>query len=94
MRDKSKYLLFTANDDAVNVKVFYKEEAVWLMRKAMDELFGVQALVVNQHLQIIFESGKLVEDSVVSILETTAEATCNDYLQVRAEGIRNAVPFR
>jgi len=38
-----------------------------------DRLFGVQVPAVNKHLKNIFESGELSEDSVISILETTAD---------------------
>jgi len=35
-------------------------------------LFGVKVPAINKHLKNIFEAGELMEDSVVSILETTA----------------------
>jgi hypothetical protein len=35
-------------------------------------LFGVKVPAVNKHLKNIFDSGELIENSVVSILETTA----------------------
>lgn len=38
----------------------------------MAELFGVKVPAVNNHLKNIFETGKLDENSVISILETTA----------------------
>lgn len=56
----------------MKVEVFYKEETVWLTQRALAELFGVQVPAVNKHLKNIFESGELVEDSVISILENTA----------------------
>jgi hypothetical protein len=65
-------LLYTAPDGAVKVQVFYKDESVWLTQKALAELFGVKVPAVNKHLKNIFESGELVEESVISILETTA----------------------
>lgn len=72
MSDKDKFLFYTAKDGAVKVEVLYKEETVWLTQKALSELFGVRIPAVNKHLKNIFESGELVEDSVISILETTA----------------------
>ena len=38
----------------------------------MAELFGVRTPAVNKHLKNIFATGELVEDSVVSKMETTA----------------------
>ena len=72
MSDNDKFLLYTANDGAVKVEVLYKEENIWLTQKMLAELFGVQVPAINKHLKNIFESGELVEKSVISILETTA----------------------
>lgn len=72
MSDSSQFLLYTAPDGAVKVDVFFKDETAWLTQKALAELFGVKVPAVNKHLKNIFESGELAEDSVVSILETTA----------------------
>jgi hypothetical protein len=68
----SQFLLYTAPDGAVKVDVFFKDETVWLTQKALAELFGVKVPAINKHLKNIFASRELVEDSVVSILETTA----------------------
>ena len=68
----TNFLLYTSNTGDVKVEVFLKDETVWLTQKAMSELFGVQIPAVNKHLKNIFESGELEENSVISILETTA----------------------
>jgi len=68
----SQFLLYTAPDGAVKVDVFFRDETVWLTQKALAELFGVKVPAINKHLKNIFASRELVEDSVVSILETTA----------------------
>ena len=72
MSTPSQFLLYTAPDRAVKVDVFFKDETVWLTQKALAELFGVKVPAINKHLKNIFASRELVEDSVVSILETTA----------------------
>lgn len=68
----SKFLLYTGADGKVRVEVFVQDETVWLTQKAMAELFGVKVPAINKHLKNIFESGELQDNSVVSILETTA----------------------
>lgn len=72
MTDNQQFLLYTAPDGAVKVDVYFKDETAWLTQKALAELFGVKVPAISKHLKNIFESGELVEDSVVSILETTA----------------------
>jgi hypothetical protein len=72
MSEQTHFLLYTAPNGAVKVDVFLKDETVWLTQKALAELFGVKVPAINKHLKNIFESGELVEASVISILETTA----------------------
>lgn len=72
MSGQNQFLLYTAPDGAVKVEVFFKDETVWLTQKALAELFGVKVPAINKHLKNIFESGELAEESVISILETTA----------------------
>ena len=72
MSEQNQFLLYTAPDGAVKVEVFIRDETVWLTQKALAELFGVKVPAINKHLKNIFESGELAEDSVISILETTA----------------------
>jgi len=72
MTELNQFLLYTALDGAVKVDVFFKGETAWLTQKALVELFGVQVPAINKHLKNIFDTGELVEASVISILETTA----------------------
>ena len=68
----SDLLLYIAPDGSVSVRVLFEDETAWLTQKALAELFGVKVPAINKHLKNIFETGELVEDSVISILETTA----------------------
>jgi hypothetical protein len=72
MTKPGQFLLYKSANGAVNVDVFFQGETVWLPQKALAELFGVGVPAVAKHLKNIFQSGELTEDSVVSILETTA----------------------
>jgi hypothetical protein len=72
MKDPNRFLLYTAPNGAVKVDVFFKDETVWLTQKALAELFGVKVPAINKHLKNIFDSGELIESSVISIMETTA----------------------
>ncbi|MCQ2107512.1 MAG: hypothetical protein MJZ05_01965 [Fibrobacter sp.] len=49
-----------------------KDETIWLTQKAMGELFNVNVPAISKHLKNIFDEGELQENSVISILETTA----------------------
>lgn len=69
----TEFLLYTAPNNKVKVEIFLRDENIWLTQKRLADLFGVGIPAVNKHLKNIFESGELREDSVVSILEITAD---------------------
>ena len=56
----------------VKVEILLYQENLWLTQAKMAELFEVQKAAISKHLKNIFASGELREDSVVSVLETTA----------------------
>lgn len=70
---ESNFLLYTTPEGDVKIEVFFQNETVWLTQKRMAGLFSVGIPAVNKHLTNIFESGELNENSVISILETTAK---------------------
>lgn len=74
LRDQAtEFLLYTAPNGAIKVEVLLADETIWLTQKRMAELFGVGVPAVSKHLKNIFERNELDPDSVISILETTAE---------------------
>ena len=68
----NEIIFYTTPDGSKKVEVVFQDETAWLTQKALAELFGVQVPAINKHLKNIFESGELMENSVISILETTA----------------------
>ncbi|MCD4825808.1 MAG: virulence protein [Phycisphaerae bacterium] len=58
---KTNFLFYTGNDGKVKVEVFLKEGTVWLLQKAIGELFGN----ISKHLKKIFTRGGLEEKSNV-----------------------------
>jgi hypothetical protein len=69
----TEILLYTTPNGKVKVEIFLRDENLWLTQKKMADLFGVGIPAINKHLKNIFETGELLEKSVISILETTAE---------------------
>ena len=69
---KNEIILYSTPEGEKKVGVLYHEENFWLTQKALAALFNVKVPAVSKHLKNIFDSGELDEDSVVSILETTA----------------------
>ena len=70
---ETREILFYKTDSGdVKVEILLYQENLWLTQAKMAELFEVQKAAISKHLKNIFVSGELMEDSVVSVLETTA----------------------
>jgi hypothetical protein len=69
----NEILLYTTPNGKVNVEIFLQNETIWLTQQKIAELFGVQRPAITKHLNNIFKSGELNENSVSSILEHTTQ---------------------
>jgi hypothetical protein len=65
-------ILYTDPKGRVKIEVLYIEETFWMNQKRLSELFGVDRSVVTKHLQNVFESGELLENSVCAKIAQTA----------------------
>lgn len=70
--NQSNFLFYTSSEGKTKIQVVLKDETVWMTQKAIAELFDVQIPAISKHLKNIFEQNELDENSVISILETTA----------------------
>lgn len=73
-----KFILYTTPNGDVKIEVFIQDETIWLTQKAIATLLGVEVPAISKHLNNIYESGELVKEATISILET-----------VQKEGSRN-----
>ena len=69
----SNFVIFQTETGKVNVDVFFQDDTLWLTQKNMATLFEVNVPAISKHLKNVFLTNELVEDLVVSILETTAK---------------------
>lgn len=69
----TEFLLYSTPNADVRVEIFLRDENIWLTQDKIALLFGVQRPAITKHLKNIFENGELIEDSVSSILEHTAD---------------------
>ena len=68
----AEFLIFQIEGEEDGVQVVYRAESIWCTQKAMAQLFDVGVPAISKHLKNIFETGELLEDSVISKMETTA----------------------
>lgn len=71
-KEENKFLLYTNPEGDVHAEVLFEDENVWLTQKQMGDFFTVDVRTVNEHLQNIFKSGELEEDSVIRNFRITA----------------------
>lgn len=57
----------------VKVEVLLNNETIWLTQKRMADLFGVGVAAISKHLDNVYESGELVREETLSILETVQQ---------------------
>ena len=70
---ETREILFYKTDNGdVRVEILLYQENLWLTQAKMAESFEVQKAAISKHLKNIFESGELLEESVVYKMETTA----------------------
>lgn len=72
IRLQNQIIIYQGSDGQSRIEVRFEGETIWLSQAQIAELFGVQRPAITKHLQNIFESGELAENSVSSILEHTA----------------------
>ena len=65
-------LLYSAPEGKTHIEVFYEDETFWLSQKKMGELFGVDVRTISEHLQNIFKTNELEENSVIRKFRITA----------------------
>jgi len=73
----NEILLYTTPNGKVKVEIYLQNETVWLTQDKIAILFGVQRPAITKHLRNIFQTGELIENSVSSILEHTAQDSKN-----------------
>ena len=69
---ENEIVLYSNSEGLVTVQVTYLNDTFWMPQKLIAQLFGVEVPAISKHLKNIFKSGELDENSVISILETTA----------------------
>ena len=68
----AEFLIFTQQAGEDGIEVRYEEGTIWLTQKLMAELFDVDRRTIGEHLQNIYSSGELQEDSVSRKFRLTA----------------------
>jgi hypothetical protein len=68
----AEFLMFTSQAGENSIEVRVEDETVWLTQKMLAQLFDVNVRTISEHLQTIFASEELLENSVVRNFRSTA----------------------
>ncbi|NCP72096.1 virulence RhuM family protein [archaeon] len=74
----NKFLLYKSPDGEVKLDVYIYNENIWLTKKRIAELFGVEIPTINEHLKNIYDSAELNKNQ-----------TIRKFLIVQKEGTRD-----
>ena len=61
----SNILIYKTPQNKVHVEVVFNSETFWMSQKKMGELYGVDTRTRNYHLQQIYESGELQQETTI-----------------------------
>lgn len=61
MKEINEFVLYTDESGEVNLKIFLKDETIWLSQKMIGELFNVESHTINYHIKEIYKSEELEE---------------------------------
>lgn len=62
---KLEILLYSTPQGKTSIEVYFENETFWLSQKKMAELFNVDIRTVSEHLQNIFKTSELEENSTI-----------------------------
>jgi len=68
-----KIVIYKSDSGKIKLRVNLNQRTVWLNQKQISQLFGVKRPAITKHLNNIFKTNELKENSVCSILEHTAK---------------------
>lgn len=67
---ENNIILYSNQNENVNISVTYQNDTFWLPQKAIAQLFGVEVPAISKHLANIYDTGELQKQATISILET------------------------
>ena len=73
MNNEISFLMYSLDEEDVNVNVRIAEDTIWLSQKALAELFGIDRTGIGRHLKNIFEEEELDETEVCAKFAHTTE---------------------
>jgi prophage maintenance system killer protein len=72
MKRDGELIIYKSRSGEIEIKTQLKDESIWLSQKQIVELFDTERSVITKHLNNIFKSGELEEESNVQKMHITS----------------------
>ena len=73
LQQLNNFVIFKTEKGKVNIDVYFKDETLWLTQKRIAALFNKGRSTITEHLQHIFKTEELIENSVCRNFRHTAQ---------------------
>lgn len=73
MNTQNEIVIYQMPNGEMQLDVTVGGETIWLTQRQIAELFGTKVPAISKHLKNIFASGELIEEVVISKMETTTK---------------------
>ncbi len=71
-KEKKQLAIYQAENGAIELREDFDNDTIWATQKQMAEVFGVDVRTINEHIQNIFKTEELEENSVIRKFRITA----------------------
>ncbi len=88
----AEFLIFQIENKEEGIEVLYQDESLWLTQDAIAVLFDKSRSTITEHLQNIFQSQELQEDSKATQLNITSLPFAA--MSLIRKDLRNTVSFK
>ncbi|MDE6127428.1 MAG: virulence RhuM family protein [Muribaculaceae bacterium] len=69
--NETRLVIYQTPNGETQLDVTVRGETIWLTQRQIADLFGTKVPAISKHLKNIFASGELIEEVVISKMETT-----------------------
>lgn len=62
LKNKDNFIIYTTNDNHIDVEVYLEDENLWMTQEQISKLFDKAKSTINEHIKNIYEEGELKEE--------------------------------
>ena len=86
LNKKDNFVIYTTEDNKINVEVFLENENLWMNQEQISKLFEKAKSTINEHIKNIYEEGELKEEDTLRKFGNT-EFERSDRIRIRTDPV-------